>query len=240
MARAGASNAILAHDGAVPAELVADHIPPDSGVALREVSSVLFPATDALRASDADVPLIGPRGRLRRCAQPDLSGGPDRVRGGRSWCCARRARAASNGFVEEVSSAGADDPPVLDDSPEVLRRIARHLVFSLDEDGGSEVMPIETVEASGKVIRALGPKGGIGKTITSCNLGAGAGDAEQARRARRPGPAVRRRRALARADARHDRVRSGRAGRRASTREARRVPDASPVRLACPGGTGKA
>ncbi len=168
MARAGI-NAILAHDEAVPAELVADHIPADSGVTLREVSSVLFPATDALRASDADVLLVG-------CD----AGSEDALNLIEWWTGSRPGRpvvvvcaasaAASNGFVEEVFTAGADDLLVLDDSPELAEATSRHLVFALQKAVARKVSPIEAIEASGKVICVLGPKGGIGKTITSCNL----------------------------------------------------------------------
>ncbi|MGO9975676.1 MAG: CpaE family protein [Solirubrobacteraceae bacterium] len=168
MARAGI-NAILAHDEAVPAELVADHIPADSGVTLREVSSVLFPATDALRSSDADVLLVG-------CD----AGSEDALSLIEWWTGSRPGRpvvvvcaasaAASNGFVEEVFSAGADDLLVLDDSPELAEATSRQLVFALQKAVARKVSPIEAIEASGKVICVLGPKGGIGKTITSCNL----------------------------------------------------------------------
>ncbi len=168
MARAGI-NAILAHDEAVPAELVADHISADSGVTLREVSSVLFPATDALRASDADVLLVG-------CD----AGSEDALSLIEWWTGSRPGRpvvvvcaasaAASNGFVEEVFTAGADDLLVLDDSPELAEATSRQLVFALQKAVARKVSPIESIEASGKVICVLGPKGGIGKTITSCNL----------------------------------------------------------------------
>ncbi len=168
MARAGI-NAILAHDEAVPAELVADHISADSGVTLREVSSVLFPATDALRASDADVLLVG-------CD----AGSEDALNLIEWWTGSRPGRpvvvvcaasaAASNGFVEEVFTAGADDLLVLDDSPELAEATSRQLVFALQKAVARKVSPIEAIEASGKVICVLGPKGGIGKTITSCNL----------------------------------------------------------------------
>ena len=59
---------------------------------------------------------------------------------------------------------------MLDDSPEVAAATSRHLVFALQKAVARKVSPVDTVEASGKVICVLGPKGGIGKTITSCNL----------------------------------------------------------------------
>ncbi|MGO9901062.1 MAG: AAA family ATPase [Solirubrobacteraceae bacterium] len=165
MARAGI-NAILAHDDAVPVELVADHIPADSGVTLREVSSVLFPATDALRSSDADVLLVG-------CE----AGSEDALNLIEWWTGSRPGRpvvvlcpATSSGFVEDVFAAGADDLVVLDAAREVSPATARQLVFALQKAVARKVNPIDTVEASGKVICVLGPKGGIGKTITSCNL----------------------------------------------------------------------
>ena len=137
MARAGI-NAILAHDEAVPAELVADHIPADSGVTLREVSSVLFPATEALRASDADVLLVG-------CGV----GSEDALSLIEWWTSSRPgrpvvvlcARAASNGFVEEVFAAGADDLLVLDDAPEVVCRDVAAPRVRVPEGGRAQGQP---------------------------------------------------------------------------------------------------
>lgn len=166
MMRHQAIRAILAHDEAVPAELVADHISPEAGVRLEEVAGALFPAQEALKTSDADVLLVG-------CAE----GSDDALRLIDWWTAARPGRpvvvlcpSSTNGFVEEVFAAGADDLLVLDHGPEVSPATSAHLVFSLQKAVARKVSPSDVAEASGKLIAVLGPKGGIGKTITSCNL----------------------------------------------------------------------
>jgi pilus assembly protein CpaE len=165
MMRAGI-RAILAHDDAVPADLVAAHLAPEAGVRLEEVSGVLFPAPETVRTSDADVLLIG-------CEE----GSADALKLIDWWTASRPGRpvvvmcpTSTNGFVEEVFSAGADDLLVLDPGPEVSEAASEHLAFSLQKAVARKVTPNELPDASGKLICVLGPKGGIGKTITSCNL----------------------------------------------------------------------
>ena len=158
--------AILAHDEAVAAELVGDHILPDSGVEVIEVCDVLYPATETMRASDADVLLVG-------CDE----GSEDALRLIDWWTASRPGRPVvvltenhSNGFVEDAFSAGADDLIVLDKGPFVTPASARHVAFSIEKAVARKTSPAELAEATGKLICVLGPKGGIGKTITACNL----------------------------------------------------------------------
>jgi pilus assembly protein CpaE len=77
---------------------------------------------------------------------------------------------SSNGFVEEVFTAGADDMLVLEPGPFVSPAAARQVAFSLQKAVARKVTPGEHDEVNGKLIAVLGPKGGIGKTITACNL----------------------------------------------------------------------
>jgi pilus assembly protein CpaE len=78
---------------------------------------------------------------------------------------------SSNGFVEEVFSAGADDLLVLDPGPFVSPAAARQVAFALQKAVARRVSPGERPDLStGKLLCVLGPKGGIGKTITACNL----------------------------------------------------------------------
>jgi pilus assembly protein CpaE len=78
---------------------------------------------------------------------------------------------SSNGFVEDVFAAGADDLLVLDPGPDVSPSAQRNVVFSLQKAVARKISPGGDLgETSGKLIVVLGPKGGIGKTITSCNL----------------------------------------------------------------------
>jgi pilus assembly protein CpaE len=66
--------------------------------------------------------------------------------------------------------AGAADLIVLDADASVSEATSRHVGFALKKAVARSAGPIERPVDSGKVICILGPKGGIGKTITSCNL----------------------------------------------------------------------
>jgi pilus assembly protein CpaE len=71
---------------------------------------------------------------------------------------------SSNGFMNDVFAAGADDIIALPETPERMRHalqkaIARKRGAGLG-DGGTP----------GQLVCILGPKGGTGKTITACNL----------------------------------------------------------------------
>jgi len=159
--------ALLAHDEALPAELVADHILPDSGVSLVEVCDALYPVPEMVRSSEADVLIVG-------CAE----GSDDALRLIDWWIGSRPGRPvvvacqdSSNGFVDEVFSAGADDLLVLDPGPFVSPAAARQMVFALHKAVARKVAPGEHADTTtGRLICVLGPKGGIGKTITACNL----------------------------------------------------------------------
>jgi pilus assembly protein CpaE len=72
---------------------------------------------------------------------------------------------AANGFMQEVFAAGADDIVGMPESPERVRHalqkaIARKRGATLAK--GAVLAPL---------ICVLGPKGGTGKTVTTCNLG---------------------------------------------------------------------
>jgi pilus assembly protein CpaE len=77
-----------------------------------------------------------------------------------------------NGFVREVLTSGADDIVLIDSAvtpgPEMFfamqKALARRSTASGERDRGS-------------LVCVLGPKGGIGKTVTSTNLGAALADA---------------------------------------------------------------
>src|ERR671926_46746 len=70
-----------------------------------------------------------------------------------------------DGFVRRVFEAGADDVVVLPESPE---RIAFTFEKAIARRQGAAVA---SGVALAPMICVLGPKGGTGKTLTSCNLG---------------------------------------------------------------------
>jgi len=158
--------AIVAHDQSVPAGLVADHLPEESGVKLAEIVDGLFPATDAVKRSDADVLVVA-------CQE----GSDDALGLVNWWHGARPGRpivvlchGTSNGFVEEAFAAGADDLVPLEEGPDVSEHTRRQVEFALRKALARSSSPTDTGGDYGKILCVLGPKGGIGKTITSCNL----------------------------------------------------------------------
>ena len=78
---------------------------------------------------------------------------------------------SSNGFVEEAFTAGADDLLVLEPGPYVSSASAAPRRIRAAEGGRPQGRARLSRRAiSGKLICVLGPKGGIGKTMTACNL----------------------------------------------------------------------
>jgi len=71
-----------------------------------------------------------------------------------------------NGFVRRAFEAGADDIVTLPESPDRIR-------FMLEKAMVRKSGALEASVATAPMICVLGPKGGTGKTLTSCNLGVG-------------------------------------------------------------------
>ena len=69
-----------------------------------------------------------------------------------------------NGFVRRAFEAGADDIVTLPESPERVQ-------FTLEKAVARKHGTVGTGVATSPMICVLGPKGGTGKTLTSCNLG---------------------------------------------------------------------
>jgi pilus assembly protein CpaE len=68
-----------------------------------------------------------------------------------------------NGFVRSAFEAGADDIIALPEPPEAVR-------FALEKAVARKRGAASTGVATASMICVLGPKGGTGKTLTSCNL----------------------------------------------------------------------
>jgi pilus assembly protein CpaE len=75
-----------------------------------------------------------------------------------------------NGFVRRAFEAGADDVLVLD-AGNGDAMVAEQLRFALEKAVARRTGGQTTGTALGSLICVLGPKGGIGKTLTSANLG---------------------------------------------------------------------
>ena len=77
-----------------------------------------------------------------------------------------------NGFVNRVFEAGADDIIVLPDmQPSVNGSLSKEVLFALQKTVARRNSFITGTDA-GELICIVGPKGGIGKTLTCVNLGA--------------------------------------------------------------------
>jgi pilus assembly protein CpaE len=158
--------AVVAHDETVQPGQISDHVPDGAGIEVVEVVGTLFPPSDALKRSDADLLIVGCReGSDEGLALLDW------------WHSARPGRpsvvfapSSNNGFVEEAFGVGADDLIVLDPGPVISDSTRSHVEFSLRKAIARNSTPAEQSSDVGKLICVLGPKGGIGKTITSCNL----------------------------------------------------------------------
>ncbi len=158
--------AVVAHDDNVAPALIAEHVPDGSGIRLIEVVSALFPPSETLKRSEADVLIIGCReGSDEALALMDW------------WHSARPGRpcvvfcpSSNNGFVEEAFAVGADDLIVLEPGPTVSEFARRHVEFALRKAVARNSSSSDQGLDVGKLICVLGPKGGIGKTITACNL----------------------------------------------------------------------
>jgi pilus assembly protein CpaE len=74
------------------------------------------------------------------------------------------AQEAQNGFIRRVFEAGADDVVVLPEAPE---RVSFALQKAVTRRQGAAVA---SGVAQAPMVCVLGPKGGTGKTLTSCNL----------------------------------------------------------------------
>jgi pilus assembly protein CpaE len=74
------------------------------------------------------------------------------------------AQEAQNGFIRRVFEAGADDVVVLPEAPE---RVSFALQKAVTRRQGAAVA---SGVALAPMVCVLGPKGGTGKTLTSCNL----------------------------------------------------------------------
>lgn len=159
-------NALLVHDGSVHSGLVAEHLPSGSDIRVAEVVDTLYPATDAVKRSDADVLLVA-------CRE-----GSEEALGLVNWWRGSRpgrpivmlCLGTNNGYVEEAFGAGADDLLPMDPGPVVSDATKHHIEFALRKAMARTSTAQEATTELGKIICILGPKGGIGKTVTSCNL----------------------------------------------------------------------
>lgn len=167
-------NLLVAHDSAISGQWVTEHLPLDEGLSVSEVVDSLSPDAEAVRSSGADVLVVA-------CSRES----DDALALVAWWAEHRHNRPvvvlcaySPNGFVQQAFSAGADDLVVLEPGAAASPESVRNVGFALDKAIARKTTPAERETSRGTTICVLGPKGGVGKTVTCCNLAvtlAGAG-----------------------------------------------------------------
>jgi pilus assembly protein CpaE len=158
-------SALVAHQRPVSRDWVLGHLPDAAGIRVTQVVDGLAEAPERLRDVEGDV-LVVACGPESEEALPLIS-----------WWTHHRpgdpvvvlSYSSANGLVGRVFEAGADDIVVVADGTVVSEAGPQEVVFSLQKAVARRSVPADT--AGGSLICVLGPKGGIGKTLTSCNLG---------------------------------------------------------------------
>jgi pilus assembly protein CpaE len=165
---ASAIKVLLAHDGGFPGGWIAGRLPAGDGIALAGVVAGLAPTPREVQETDADVLLIA-AGEQREDALALV----------RSWTGSHPERpvvvlctGSANGFVERAFSAGADDLVIIGPDADISPEKQQQLAFALHKARARRSSHANGNGNGdrGELICVLGPKGGNGKTLTSCNL----------------------------------------------------------------------
>ncbi len=159
-------NVLLAHDNSVEGPWVEQYITHSPEIGVSDVQNSLTPGSDILHNTDADMLVIACGGNS-----------PSAVGLIEWWATNYPERAvvvlceqSPNGFVQKAFQAGADDLVVLEPGPEISEAGATHVAFALHKALVRKVRPAEADSSLATMVCVLGPKGGIGKTMVSCNL----------------------------------------------------------------------
>jgi pilus assembly protein CpaE len=167
---------VVAHDEGLSSGWVASHIPPDAGISISAVVSTLSSTSEDMLTSDADMLVVAVGAEDEEAL--DLI----------EWWVDHRndhpvvvvCHSSANGFVKRAFDAGADDLVMLEIGGEISAAASQQLVFAIEKAAArkrtpavppTDLAPLVATH-NGAVICVLGPKGGIGKTVTSSNLAA--------------------------------------------------------------------
>jgi pilus assembly protein CpaE len=161
-----AIHALVAQDPGLSSQRVAAHLPDGGGFTVAEYVTGLFPPSEAMQSSDADLLVIAANGEsddalaLVEWWSSHHPGRPVVV-----FC-----EGSPNGFVARAFAAGVDDLLVLEPGSEISPATQQQIRFTLQKAVARRTAPAEVTSGLGRLICTLGPKGGIGKTLTSSNL----------------------------------------------------------------------
>jgi pilus assembly protein CpaE len=156
-----AIRALIALDKDVDREIVHAALPDDSAIHVVGLVEGLEESWTALQATSTDLLVVACAGYSDRAlffVEGAVKQKPERP-------VVVICEGSPNGFVRRVFEAGADDMITLPEEPGRVRFALEKAVAR--KQGAS----VATAGALGPMICVLGPKGGTGKTLTSCNLG---------------------------------------------------------------------
>jgi pilus assembly protein CpaE len=152
--------ALVALDSDVDRDIVHAALPPESHIHIVGLVDGLEESWTALQAASTDVVVVACEGYSDRTlffVEGAVKQRPERP-------VVVLCQSSPNGFVRRVFEAGADDLITLPESPD-------RVMFSLEKAvARKQGAGVATGVALSPMICVLGPKGGTGKTLTSCNL----------------------------------------------------------------------
>jgi pilus assembly protein CpaE len=161
--------AVVAHDDTATQRLIAEHIPEDAGIEIADVFDTLKLSGDAILRMDVDLLIV--------VCRENSSEGLELVR---LWRTARSrspvvvfSHGTDHDFVQDAFAAGADDLVVMHPGPYIPEQVRRDVEFSIRKAVTRHRSAADRAPESGTLICVLGSKGGVGKTVSSTNLGAG-------------------------------------------------------------------
>jgi pilus assembly protein CpaE len=153
--------ALIALDSDVDRDAVHAALPAESAIHIVGLVDGLEESWTALQATSTDIVVVACEGYSDRTlffVEGAVKQRPERP-------VVVICTSSPNGFVRRVFEAGADDLITLPESPE-------RVLFSLEKAvARKQGAALATGVALSPMICVLGPKGGTGKTLTSCNLG---------------------------------------------------------------------
>jgi pilus assembly protein CpaE len=152
--------ALVAVDSSADREVVQEALPASANIEIVGVIYGLDESWNALQEAPTDLVVVACRGYSDRTLF--FINGVVKQRSDRPIVVL--AEEAENGFVRRIFEAGADDVVVLPESPE---RVSFTLQKAIARRQGAAVA---SGVALAPMVCILGPKGGTGKTLTSCNL----------------------------------------------------------------------
>ena len=163
--------ALVALEDGVQPDVLEDALPESKGISVLEYVKGLSPGQPSLKESLADLVIVACSSQCEAAAamiEDAVQQQPDRP-----VVVLQLDAVESNGFMQQVFAAGADDIVGL---PESAERVRHALQKAIARKRGATLAK-GTVLAP--LICVLGPKGGTGKTVTVCNLGVAMAEAEQ-------------------------------------------------------------